>query len=139
MIRNFYKWWRQRIIWNLMLKFCCESQCDVRKLYTLKNNWQFWFSFWQFLDLTAKFSIRQFWPLYDFFCKSSIYTRGGQPAAQNGIFAAQSWFEIRWFFDILSVFPQILWKFGPKSQYFCKFSRMRPRDRFGLATPDLYS
>jgi hypothetical protein len=26
-------------------------------------------------------------------------------------------------------------KFGPKSQYFWKFFQMRPKDRFGLATP----
>jgi hypothetical protein len=58
-------------------------------------------------------------------------------AAQKGISAAQSWIETRWFFDILSVFPQFLSKIGPKSQYFWKFFRMRPRDRFGLATPGL--
>jgi hypothetical protein len=58
-------------------------------------------------------------------------------AAQKKISVAQSWIETRWFFNILSVFPQFLSKSGSKSQKFWKNLQMRPRDRFGLATPVL--
>jgi hypothetical protein len=51
-------------------------------------------------------------------------------AAQKGISAAQFWIEARWIFYNLSVFPY-LW---PKTSIFLE---MQPRDRFGLATPDL--
>jgi hypothetical protein len=38
-----------------------------------------------------------------------------------------------------SIFWVFLSKFGPKNQYFWKFSQMQPKDRFGLATSDLYT
>jgi hypothetical protein len=55
--------------------------------------------------------------------------------------ATQSWIETRWFFGILSVFSySFCQNLAQKSIYIIiiwKCFQMRPRDQFGLATPDL--
>jgi hypothetical protein len=56
--------------------------------------------------------------LIDLFKVKNLYTRGGQPAAQTGISAAQTRIENQRFFDIFGVIPCFLLLCGPKSQDF---------------------
>jgi hypothetical protein len=64
-----------------------------------------------------------------------------QPKAKKEISAAQTYIENQRFFDILVYFSVFWYYAAQKANIFSRFSKLRPRNQFGLATPalDLYS
>jgi hypothetical protein len=67
-----------------------------------------------------------------------IYFRGGQPAAQKEISAAQTRIENQRFFNILGISSGFCYHAAQKAYNFGEIFNLRPNDQFGLATPDLF-